>query len=83
MSYKHQRRPIAKLGTRGGAEAIVYYMGEFEEYQVEFYRDGKYLGEGATYFSDDREDALSTTRVFADPQPRQVFAPDTCAWDRD
>lgn len=48
-----------------GAEydAKVYRNHEWNEFVVRFYRDKKYMGEGPTYYTDCKDDAL-TTAIF-------------------
>lgn len=56
-----------KIGAEENAElkrkAVIYRDAEWEEYQVEFYRDGVHQKE-ATFHTDDKDDAFSTAKVF-------------------
>jgi hypothetical protein len=45
-----------------GAEytAKVYRNYHWDEYVVKYYKNGKYMGEGPTYYTDAKDDALHT-----------------------
>jgi len=46
-----------------GIGAKVYHNPETGEHQVDFYKNGKNLGEGPRYYTDDREDAHDTAQA--------------------
>ena len=47
--------------TRRGYEATIK-KNEHGEYVVKFWKDGKWLGEGPTYYADDKKDAQDTAK---------------------
>lgn len=53
-----QRNPF----TRKGYEATIK-KNEDGEYVVKFWKDGKWLGEGPTYYTDDKADAEGTAKL--------------------
>ena len=54
---KTYNSPIAGIGAK------VYRNPETGEHQVDFYKNGKNLGEGPRYYTDDREDAHDTAQA--------------------
>lgn len=48
--------------TEGRATAKIYYNSEYEEFSVKLYVDGKWLGEGSTYYTNDKDDAISSAK---------------------
>jgi hypothetical protein len=49
--------------TLANHTAKVYYAYHSGEYQVEFYKDGKYMGEDPTLYTDDKHDAIVTAQA--------------------
>lgn len=49
--------------TEGAFTAKVYWDSELEEYSVKFYKDGKWMGEGPTYYTQDKQDAITTAEM--------------------
>lgn len=46
--------------TEGKVKLTCYYDRQWQEYQVHVYIDGVYQGAEATYYADDKQDALDT-----------------------
>ncbi len=49
--------------TAGNYSAKVYKDNEWNEHRVKFYKNGKHLGEGPEYHTDDVEDAHATAKA--------------------
>lgn len=56
---------LRKVGehAQGEYSAKVYKDNEWNEHRVKFYKNGKHLGEGPEYHTDDAEDAHNTAKA--------------------
>jgi len=55
-------RKIKSL-SKGCITVKCYYDRDWQEYQTRTYIDGKFQGEGCVYYTDDKQDAITSTEA--------------------